>query len=467
MGGFQGGFLVAGWSPDGVYLLYWTDPIFSASGLADGSSLLSVPVGGGEPREVANQMLLHRDFLSWSPSGKELALVDSSYRSSWYGKQIAVSLFPASAWALSEPSTADLFPSWSPDGRTIAYTSAPAVQTDGGNDAKQASWRRRIWVMQSDGSGKRQITNDSGYRDERPIWSRDCDFILFGRMVDDRMQLWLMHPDGSDQRVVVDEMSSLPDPQADWFGYYGYLDWGRMYDWWQQKPAKSAGPAAASTPSAQNRPVDFLPPAVISASVQNEDRVWTEVSRSARDVSPILRPRFLPAGLDTVLMRDVIERQGSFRVEYRGPSNKQITIAVGALNPPYWPEGEQRTVIVRGQQAVFQIKSKTQPSELVQLYWDEPGRWIAAPGAPTKDRAFYLVSGYGFDPEVVLKVANSLEGMARIGEHSLPSPAPTRAATPAPDSKPQSTVTPEQGLWVTPTSDTDTGTSNLTVPEGE
>lgn len=42
-------------------------------------------------------------------------------------------------------------------------------------------------------------------------------------------QLWLMRSDGSEQRQVVDEMT----PRPDWFGYYGYVDWGQLYDWWR------------------------------------------------------------------------------------------------------------------------------------------------------------------------------------------------------------------------------------------
>ncbi len=232
------GFLVACWTPDGSNLLYWTNPYFSGSFAADGGALMSVPVDGGQPRELVKGMLLHRDFLSWSPSGRELVLVDGSYRSSWYRKQIAVSDLLGQVRPLSEPSNSDLFPSWSPDGRSITYTSAPAVQTDGGNDAKQASWERRIWVMAPDGSGKRQLTSDPTYRDERPVWSRDGAFILFGRMLDDQMQLWLIRPDGLDLKQVVEEVSPLPDPVARWFGYYGYLDWGQMYDWWLGPPSR-------------------------------------------------------------------------------------------------------------------------------------------------------------------------------------------------------------------------------------
>ncbi len=119
-------------------------------------------------------------------------------------------------------------------GRAIGFGLAFHVQTDGGNEAGQASWQRRLWVMQPDGSGKRQLTSDPNYRDERPVWSRDSAFLLFGRMVGDRRQLWMMWPNGSDLRPVVEEMGPLPDPAAGWFGYYGYFDWGQWYDWWQR-----------------------------------------------------------------------------------------------------------------------------------------------------------------------------------------------------------------------------------------
>jgi hypothetical protein len=41
------GFDVAGWSPDGARLLFWSEPLFSASLLADGTTLQSVPARDG------------------------------------------------------------------------------------------------------------------------------------------------------------------------------------------------------------------------------------------------------------------------------------------------------------------------------------------------------------------------------------------------------------------------------------
>lgn len=177
-------------------------------------------------------MLAHLDFLAWAQDGQKLALVDGTYRSTWYLKAIAVANLSGPLEVLSDASRADLFPAFSPDGQWIAFTSAPAIQTDGGNDAKQGSAARRIWVMEDDGSSKRQLTNDPAFRDERPLWSADSSSILFPRFRGEQAQLWLIRGDGSEQRQVVDEMTPSPAP----FGYYGYVDWGQLYDWWRGVP---------------------------------------------------------------------------------------------------------------------------------------------------------------------------------------------------------------------------------------
>ncbi len=235
---------LAGWSPDSKRLLFWQG-MYSASLKADGFPLLVVPAFGGTPVQLSETMLTYQDFLSWSPDGQRLAIVDGGGRMTWERKAIFAATPAGATQRLSDQGRDDLFPAWSPDGRWIAFTSAPEAPGVGGGDpAKQAMAQRRIWGMQPDGTGKRELTNDPKFRDERPRWSTNGDYILFARLQDDQAQLWLMRADGSEQRQVVDELTPSPGVT----GYYGYLNWGGLYDWWAGPQTMRTISSAAAIP---------------------------------------------------------------------------------------------------------------------------------------------------------------------------------------------------------------------------
>ncbi|HEY8475686.1 MAG TPA: hypothetical protein VIN09_02320 [Chloroflexota bacterium] len=227
---YSPGAIVADWSKDGQRILFWADP-FLASLLADGTQLMAIPANGGTPREIVTSMLANRDFLSWSPDGRSLALVQGAGRMTWSDKSIVVTSPTAEGTRLSDGGRADLFPAWSPDGEWIAFTSGPALAPNAPEDAvRRALDERRIWLARPDGSEKHPLAGDSAARDERPLWSSDGDYVLFVRRTGERAQLWLVRSDGTGPRPVVEELS----PEPDWFGYYGYTDWAQYFDWWQR-----------------------------------------------------------------------------------------------------------------------------------------------------------------------------------------------------------------------------------------
>jgi Tol biopolymer transport system component len=223
-------------SPDGGWLTLW-EGFVSASLRADGLPLRIMPASGGEPQEIASATLLRPGFVAWSPQGDRLAIVEGGGRQTWVNKQIVVMQPDGSdRRLLSDASRADLFPAWSPDGQRIAFTSGEGNQFENADENyPRILGTRRIWLANSDGSNRRQLTDDPAYADQFPQWSADGAHILFVRQQAGAMEpgdeepipveIWLMKADGSDQRKVTDGLSGV------WFGYYGYVDWSQLLDW--------------------------------------------------------------------------------------------------------------------------------------------------------------------------------------------------------------------------------------------
>ena len=132
------------------------------------------------------------DQPSWSPDGKRIAFTNYPFcdecsqictmNADGSGKRC---LTPASGRAES--------PAWSPDGGKIAYArwkrTVSAIDTD-------------IVVMRTDGSNKRPLTSTS-HEDSDPAWSPDGDTIVFSSNRDapkgkDSYDLYAMRADGTD-----------------------------------------------------------------------------------------------------------------------------------------------------------------------------------------------------------------------------------------------------------------------------
>ncbi len=90
-------------------------------------------------------------------------------------------------------------PRFSPDGSAIAYTS----DAGGGNN---------IWIMQADGSGKRQLTHENFRLLNNPWWSPDGDYVAARKHFTTERSLgtgeiWIYHVNGGDGVAVVERPS--------------------------------------------------------------------------------------------------------------------------------------------------------------------------------------------------------------------------------------------------------------------
>ena len=136
------------------------------------------------------------DFLpSWSPDGRRIAFTSNRDR----GWEIYVMNADGSGRTrLTDNSASNFSPSWSPDGRRIAFYS----YRDGNSE---------IYVMNADGSGQTRLT-DNEARDSSPRWSPDGRRIAFSSNRDDPdpdddnyiRSIYVMNTDGSGQTRLTD-----------------------------------------------------------------------------------------------------------------------------------------------------------------------------------------------------------------------------------------------------------------------
>ncbi len=237
--------MIDGWSEDGSELHFFADPFFSASAISDGLPYYEISSDGSAlPRLLVDWghtgLLTQDDFRGGETADDRLLLTSGGYRTTWSNKRIALlDGGDGSLTYLTPPDEAAFSPSLSPDGRMIAYVSAPDIgDVPGGNAARDGMNQRHIWIMDADGSNMRRLTHDEGYREERPIWSSDGTQVLFTRMDgEDDTSVWLADVATGDATKLADISFLAPGDAAPnlliWFGYFGYVNWDQIVAWWQ------------------------------------------------------------------------------------------------------------------------------------------------------------------------------------------------------------------------------------------
>jgi TolB protein len=235
------------WSPDGtrIALTRWRNPWGVYLTQADGS---------GEERVVDGQRLKE---VAWSPDGDRIAFTlnrgsSEPIKVCFFGFCFTIPPFSAAQLWVADLDSGDYLslplddqavhsPTWSPDGSRIAYAGqrglawidldsmetgrfagsawdgSPAYSPSGRQLAFMGRVHDRwdIFVMNADGSGRRQLTHSDPRLDDppdnvAPAWSPDGSQIAFLSDRDGRWRIYVMQADGSDPRAMFgDELDGL------------------------------------------------------------------------------------------------------------------------------------------------------------------------------------------------------------------------------------------------------------------
>ena len=169
------------WSPDGSQLIF-----LSRRSGQRASELFLVPSQGGEARVIGNG-----EYPSWAPDGR---LVFKGWEATGVGLRLAGPDL-SDLQSLTDQAS-DTAPAVSPDGKQVAFMS----QRDGDWD---------VYVVNSDGSGLRQLTNDPA-SDGLPVWSPDGKAIAFASNRGGPWAVWAVTPEGSGSRQLF-TMPGTPD----------------------------------------------------------------------------------------------------------------------------------------------------------------------------------------------------------------------------------------------------------------
>ena len=135
---------------------------------------------GGNPRRLSNNFFDDWNP-SWSPDGKRIA-----FTSSRDGNQ-EIHVMDADGGNqrnLTNKPRHDDEPSWSPDGKRITFA--------------RAGRNREIYVMDADGGNQRNLTNNPR-SDSQPSWSPDGKHIAFVSNRDGNREIYVINADGAGQ----------------------------------------------------------------------------------------------------------------------------------------------------------------------------------------------------------------------------------------------------------------------------
>jgi Tol biopolymer transport system component len=199
---------IPGWSPDGQYLF------FEGTNTDDWAGIEAIPVDGGDVTKIpvvseyAVQPGMPTGGISVSPDGKKIVFAgyyynisDTVVQKKLEGSHIMT--IPASGGKpfqlTTNPPMGDGYPTWSPDGKTIAFMRVEKINA---NNTSAISFD--IYTIPAEGGTPKKITSSSDKVGKGRInWSPDGKWIGF---YSDDKAIKVISPEGGNSKIVINDV---------------------------------------------------------------------------------------------------------------------------------------------------------------------------------------------------------------------------------------------------------------------
>jgi dipeptidyl aminopeptidase/acylaminoacyl peptidase len=145
--------------------------------------------------------------IDWSPDGQEILFVSNREPDPdrFFNYDIfAVRVAGGEIRRITQTANAEYRPRWSPDGQTIAYQATRRGLTSSETTMEDT----HIWLVDADGSNRRELGAGIDNRQGVPAWSRDGRFVYFTVQQRGSVQLHRVDMNG-DHATVIDDTGAV------------------------------------------------------------------------------------------------------------------------------------------------------------------------------------------------------------------------------------------------------------------
>jgi dipeptidyl aminopeptidase/acylaminoacyl peptidase len=158
-------------------------------------------------RQLTNGVF-YEHSIDWSPNGEELLFVSNGETNAdqFFNYDIfALRIADNTIRRLTATENAEYRPKWSPDGKAIVYQATKRGLTD----LETTMEDTHIWLMQADGSNRRELTPTIDNRQGTPGWAPDGLGIYFTVQERGNVRLYRLPISGGQPEVVVNERGAV------------------------------------------------------------------------------------------------------------------------------------------------------------------------------------------------------------------------------------------------------------------